>query len=499
MRVGPSLISASIACTAFACSPQPLHAPSPLSERTGTIDTLAIRAHTYFLADDRLRGRDTGSPGADLAALYIGAACRALGLSPLGDSFDQTVPMALARTDGSQLELRTPSAQMIFRDPDDFVVNGATATTLSNFQGPAVFVGSAENIVSGRLPPLAGAVAVTIGSIGPGPALDSLKARGAIGMVHLTGDAGAFHQYVQARGADIAHLSDTTVFSSYFPSLPSIAAGPAASRALLERGAPLAIGPLGGTITVRVQGARHGIAARNVVCVLRGSDPLRRDSALAFTAHFDHLGVASPDERGDSIYNGFSDNAAGVAMLLAIAQALQRDAEPPRHSVLFLFFTGEERGLLGSDYYVSHPLWPLNTTIGVINLDAGAPPARVWSWRIAGGEGSALSHLAVDVALARGWSAVTSGPRANSDYFPFVRVGVPAIFIVPGPAPYQGLSADSSQALRRRWDHYHQPADEWRDDFPFVGLQRYAEFALATGRALDRGGLSPNATGVRPR
>jgi Zn-dependent M28 family amino/carboxypeptidase len=216
-------------------------------------------------------------------------------------------------------------------------------------------------------------------------------------------------------------------------------------------------------------------------------DPKAKDTAIAFTAHYDHLGVGIPDARGDSIYNGFSDNAAGVAMLLAIGDALKRRvAGRPRHSILLLFFTGEEEGLLGSDYYVGHPLWPLARTRGVINLDAGAPPARPWTWRIAGGNANSwLGRLAQDVAADRGWSATTSAATPNSDYFPFHRSGVPAIFIVPGSAPYQGLTTDSSQALRRRWDHYHQSADEWAADFPFAGLGRYAEYAYLIGRALD--------------
>jgi Zn-dependent M28 family amino/carboxypeptidase len=125
---------------------------------------------------------------------------------------------------------------------------------------------------------------------------------------------------------------------------------------------------------------------------------------------------------------------------------------------------------------------------GVINLDAGAPPGRPWSWRIAGGDRQPLGHLAQDVAADHGWSATTSPATPNSDYYPFVRVGVQAVFIVPGPGPYQGLSVDSSQALRRRWDRYHDPADEWAPDFPFAGLGRYAEYAYYIGRVLGGGG-----------
>jgi Zn-dependent M28 family amino/carboxypeptidase len=137
---------------------------------------------------------------------------------------------------------------------------------------------------------------------------------------------------------------------------------------------------------------------------------------------------------------------------------------------------------------VHAPLVRLDRMAAVINLDAGAPPARVWSWRIAGGEHHGLGELARDVAAARGWTATTSPATPNTDYFPFARLGVPAVFIVPGPAPYEGLSADSTAGLRRRWDRYHQPGDEWHAAFPFEGLARYAAFALLLGLAVDGAG-----------
>jgi Zn-dependent M28 family amino/carboxypeptidase len=239
------------------------------------------------------------------------------------------------------------------------------------------------------------------------------------------------------------------------------------------------------TAKVEIEFSQRPVPAHNVVCLLPATtsgDPLE---AIVLTAHYDHLGIGEPDARGDSLYNGFSDNAAGVAMLLAIADALIRSERPRRRPVLFLFFVGEESGLLGSDSYVIRPAWPLERVDAVINLDAGAPPARPWSWRIAGGDSSALGFLAIDVAMARGWSATTSAARANSDYFPFWASGVPAIFIVPGLGPYEGLTVDSSQALRRKWDRYHQPGDEWAEDFPFEGLGRYADYALGVVRALE--------------
>lgn len=326
-----------------------------------TIDTLALSAHTYFLAHDLLGGRDTGSPGEHLAALYIISELRRMGIEGAGPGGEylQPVPLRRVRSDdgATYLVLRTDSA-----------------------------------------------------------------------------------------GED---------------------------------------GPRGATVV-------DDVVANNIAALIPGSDPVRRDEVVAFTAHYDHLGIGPPDENGDSIFNGFSDNAAGVAMLLAIADAIRKD--PPARSTLFLFFTGEEQGLLGSTHYVSAPLVPLERTVAVINLDAGAPPAPPIAWRIAGGTQSSLGEDAARIASERGWTTQLERARPNSDYWPFIQKGVPAAFIIPG-RDWEGLSPEEEQRLFERWDRYHQRGDEWKPDFPWAGLQRYAEFGLALGRhvadATERPRLTP--------
>jgi hypothetical protein len=475
---------------ATACAPQhPRRAAAPLLPPS-PIDTLAIRGYTRFLSDDALAGRATGTREADLAALYIQSACMGIGFAPITSQGYQQ-PVSLERmtikSSGTSLTLGGPRGTRLYDYRAGFVPNmGMSGGT--GFSGPAVYVGTSDDVTSGRLGSLdlRGAIAVISGPV-PDPVDDTLHARGARALLQMTGDESQYLLYVRSRGDSRLSLVDTTTNRSLGSSFFSIVASPRLSRELvadipLDRPSRLA-----DSVMLRLSIDQAAVTSSNVGCVLEGADPKARDTAIAFTAHYDHLGIGIPDARGDSIYNGFSDNAAGVAMLLAIGDALtNRLASRPRHSILLLFFTGEEEGLLGSDYYVGHPLWPLARTRGVINLDAGAPPARPWTWRIAGGNpNSALGRLAQDVAAERGWSATTSAATPNSDYFPFHRSGVPAIFIVPGSAPYQGLTADSSQALRRRWDHYHEPGDEWAASFPFAGLGRYAEYAYLIGRALD--------------
>jgi hypothetical protein len=483
--------------SAGACMPRPGGPPEPggppgsRPERRLApilIDTLALREHTFFLSSDLLEGRGTGSRGADVAALYITAQCRALGLLPLEAGYVQDVPLdqATVRAADTRLAILHGADTTTLTPADGFFPVGGTEAALAGFTGQMVFVGTGDDIrrAPDSLPPLKGKVAVTIGPVRVSTA-GLLTARGAIGLVHLIPDAATYRAYANSMGTPMTILHDPGVASSFYPSVPAMLAGPGVTRTLVAA----LQADRGSVIDVQTAFDRHPIPAQNIGCLLPGMDAGARDTAIVFTAHYDHLGIGAPDETGDSIYNGFSDNAAGVAMLLTIAKAMRESPSGAlRHAVVFLFFTGEERGLLGSDYFVAHPAYPLERIRAVINLDAGAPPARPWTWRLAGGEGSSLGTLGQDVALAHGWSATVSPATPNSDYFPFARHGVPAVFIVPGAAPYEGLSADSSQALRQRWDHYHQASDEYDEAFPFAGLQRYAEYAYLLARAVDMGG-----------
>jgi hypothetical protein len=467
----------------------------PALAQEAAVDTLTLKAHTHFLAHDLLRGRATGTQGARLAAVYIEAQCRALGLHPVQGAYTQQVPLERALIlRGTRLEATAPGGSLEFAYPQDFTPNVGTRATLGDFAGPTVFVGDSRRVTEGGLAEvgITGHVAVTLGPF-LGAAVDTLARRGAAGMIHLVGDAQSYQLYARSRGASRLYHAEADVRSSFMPELPSIIAGPRIARLLMAgatrgRDQEIPPQPLPWAVTVFLELERSTAETANVACMLPGSHAGAADTAIAFTAHYDHLGIGEPDADGDSLYNGFSDNAAGVAMLLAIAQTLAReDAEPLRYSTLFLFPGAEERGLLGSDYYAARPLWPLEQTAAVINLDAGAPPAPPVSWRLAGVDSTGLGGVAIRVAEEHGWQITTSPARPNSDYYPFAREGVPALFIIPGPAPYEGLSSDSSKVLRHRWDAYHQPGDEWAEDFPFSGLARYAGFALEIARAIDDG------------
>ncbi|MDO8666178.1 MAG: M28 family peptidase [Gemmatimonadales bacterium] len=478
-------------------------------QTSGGIDSMRLRAHTWFLSHDLLEGRGTGRRGADVAALYVATEAERIGLrgaGPAGSPY-QPVPLLEAEIDrtNTSITLRVPdrdsSSAIVFQFfyPRGFIPNVGTARTLTGFSGDLVYVGSARDILvhPDRLPDLTGKVAVMRGVFGPeAAAADTLRAGGTTGVVQLLGDPELYGLYVRSRGPSRMYIAEEAqAVSSFIPDIPAVIASPQLEQRLLEgtdvaaeADRPRALP--GRRIDVRIAVRASAVAARNVAAIMPGSDSTQRDAFVVYTAHYDHLGVSTPDERGDSIYNGFSDNASGTAMLLGIAEALVTGRRPPR-PVLFLWFTGEERGLLGSDYFAAHPLVPAAEIVGAINLDAGAPPAPVVSWHVAGGDRSSLGQLAVDVSRRAGWAAEVRPASPNSDYFPLLRIGVPAVFLVPSPGPYEGLTTEASDVLRRRWDHYHQASDHWAADFPFAGLLRYADYAYRIGWALE--------TGARPR
>lgn len=459
------------------------------------IDTLALRGHTYFLSHDLLEGRGTGSRGEHVAAEYIVSQLMRLGLRPVGPngSYEIPVPLRAARIDDDSTRLLVDGAT--FHSARDFVVNTGGSGAFHDFAGEALFVGTAAQArrALAGIGSLQGKVIVTLGSLGADARtlVPDWIARGAAGVVHLVPDPSSFALYARSRG-DTRYFVDAAVDDPVWqPALPMLIAGPDVGRALLagapipdsvfDGKAPARAIALGHRLDARIRATTTVVPARNVGALIPGRDPARRDEVVVFTAHYDHLGISTPDAHGDSIYNGFSDNAAGAAMLLAIADALRR--APPARSVLVLFFTGEERGLLGSTYYATAPAIPLARTVAVVNLDAGAPPAPPTAWRFAGGETSSLGATAQRLAASHGWTATLGGASPNSDYWPFLQRGVPSVFIVPGAA-WEGVTGAQQEELRRRWNHYHEAGDEWASDFPFAGLQRYAEIALELGRAV---------------
>ena len=214
----------------------------------------------------------------------------------------------------------------------------------------------------------------------------------------------------------------------------------------------------------------------NVIAVLPARDGSTGGDLVGLTAHFDGLGVGRPDSTGDSIYNGFLDAAVPTTMVLDIARRYAR--EPGDRPLLIMLFNLEEQGLLGSRAFAARP--EAAAAIGrlqlLIGLDAGSPAGEAMAWQLMGGSPShSGAALADSLARIRGWTTTATPPRAISDVFSFSERGVPILFPIPGSTWRRYTEAQRADAMRR-FDHYHQPADEWRADFPWSGTAAYADW-----------------------
>jgi Zn-dependent M28 family amino/carboxypeptidase len=197
------------------------------------------------------------------------------------------------------------------------------------------------------------------------------------------------------------------------------------------------------------------------------------------TAHLDHLGVGQPDASGDSIYNGFLDDAVGTAMVLDVASRFARS--PGDRGLVVMFFNLEEQGLLGATALVARPdaeslVSRLRLLIGV---DAGSPAGEAIEWQLMGGlPEHAGTRIADSLARARGWTTTSTPPRDISDVYLFSQRGVPILFPIPGRR-WKEYTDQQRTAAMQRFDHYHQPSDEWRPDFPWLGTWHFADWLWA--------------------
>jgi Zn-dependent M28 family amino/carboxypeptidase len=232
--------------------------------------------------------------------------------------------------------------------------------------------------------------------------------------------------------------------------------------------------PLGATASVSLVNKIREVPSANVAARLEGSDPRLKDEWVIYTTHWDHFGIG-PAVNGDTIYRGAIDNASGTAGLLELARAMKATKPGPARSVLFLFVTAEEQGLLGSAGYAEHPLYPLSKTLAVLNLDALNVHGRTRDLTIIGLGLSDLDDVVGRAAAAQG-RVVKGDPMPEkgsyfrSDHFPFARKGVPSIH-AGGGMEFVGKPAEYGTRLLQDYirNDYHKPSDAVRPDWDLSG------------------------------
>ncbi|OJU08616.1 MAG: peptidase M28 [Alphaproteobacteria bacterium 64-11] len=452
-------------------------------------------ADVSALADDANQGRMTGSPGYMRAADYVIGRFRKLGLPPAGtDGYLQSVPLVqqIVDQDASGATLTGTSGTQVIAVGSDMLITAGGGPRPGSVNAPLVFIGYGLHLPGQGHDDFAGIdlkgkVAVVLGG-GPADISGAIKSnaryernrglaqRGAVGVISLTTPKQVEilwqRQKLLARQPGM-YLADTALRETRVPFFTAtfdpeksqeLFAGSGHSFAelvaLADASKPLPHFAMAGRLKARIVARRSQLTSPNLVAKLPGSDPRLAREYVVVSSHLDHLGVGAPI-KGDSIYNGAMDDASGVAAVLDIAHRLAT-GKRPRRSVLFALFTAEEKGLLGSRYFASHPTVPKRTIVADVNFDM---PLPLWTLKSVYVPGEAESSLGADLRAAAGpmGIAVVPDPMPDrnvfirADQYSFVHRGIPALFFKFGFAK-GSPEFDIEHAWRA--NRYHSPSDD---------------------------------------
>jgi Zn-dependent M28 family amino/carboxypeptidase len=257
--------------------------------------------------------------------------------------------------------------------------------------------------------------------------------------------------------------------------------------------------PLGVQTSITFTNRLTQTTSGNVLGILEGSDPELRDEVVIYSAHHDHLGVGEPNpaDPSDRIYNGARDNASGVAMLLEMGEAFASLEPRPRRSVMLAFVGAEEQGLLGSEYFATHPTVSPAKMAANLNFDSGTIWGETSDITFIGLGKSSLDDVAQTVAAYQNRTVKPDqfpdrGHFYRSDQFNFAKIGVPAMYLDPG-TEYIGQPEGWGVARVEEYEatNYHQPGDELTDDWNFDGMIRDSQFGFLAGLTIANADAMP--------
>lgn len=515
----------------------------PSSAAPSAVDAQRILRDTKVLSSDEYEGRAPASEGEKKTVAYLTQQMKAGGLQPAGDplpgggrAWTQDVPLARFATKGpvavsvnvaGQSQTWTQGEQIAIRAAQ----TGAERITITD--APVVFVGYGvkapeRNWDDFKGVDLKGKVALVLvndpdfetgsGDFG-GKAMtyygrwtykfEEAARQGAIGFLVIHETAPASYGWATVKNSNTNEIFDT------------IRKNPSEAHAPLEgwvqrdvavslmKAAGLDFETLkkqaqtrdfkpaelkGVTFSTDYAVDVQKVVSKNVVGAVPGAK--HPDERVIYTAHWDHLGVGLPDAKGDKIYNGALDNASGTALLLELGRAFAKGPKPER-TVMFLAVTAEEKGLLGSEYYADNPLYPLATTVGVLNMDGVGPNGLAKDFTTSGNAPLTLQDELIAVGKTHD-RYFTPDPRPEagsffrSDHFPFARAGVPAISFGGGQDLVAGgRAAGQARQVAYITAKYHQPADEFDPTWDPKGFEADGTLLFDLGKKLANSRLWP--------
>lgn len=510
------------------CLAQPY--PAEVTRSAGGITPEEIEAHVSFLADDLLEGRDTGSRGHRIAARYVASQFLECGIAPGGDdgSWFQPVPLRSSSLESGSMSFATPGRPWTeLKWKEDFVVQALPEKTASTVEADTAFVGfgvtapeldwddysgvdvRGKIVIALRNAPSRFPSSQRAHYASTGEKRRNAAAHGARGLIELATPSeerripwrvlagysdhptmswlesgGEIHEGFQGLEAHarISHGGAEKLFERSPTKLEIVF-----ERA--EAGKSTGSFSLPSKVRITTKSSHRELDSPNVVGVLQGSDPALRHEFVVLVAHLDHIGIGHP-VNGDSIYNGAYDNASGVATMLAVAKALAGLETRPARSIAFLAVTGEERGLLGADYFAHHPTEPVDEVVAAFSLDMFLMLFPLHDVVAFGAEHSSLGESVERAAEELGIS-VSPDPVpeevlfVRTDHYPFVKVGIPALYLDHGLD--SGNNEVDGARLVRQWmtSTYHRPSDDpdqtfdWQAGADFAKLNLFLSWDVA--------------------
>ena len=505
-----------------ACSQEPAADTAPVAAAGSSAEQIATAAITADMmrdivreiSDDKYEGRGPGSRGDIAAREFLIGEMEALGLEPgaADGGWEQAFELVgLTADQPPEWTFENDAGAMTLKQWDDFIVSsGVQASRAEVVDAEVVFVGYAieapeydwndfkDHDLNGKVlmimnndpdwdPDLfAGETRLWYGR------WDykylSAARQGAVGaiIIHTQPSAGYPYQVVQTSwtgeqfelaAADEPRLQvEAWVTEDVARSLVDMAGLDLDALREAADNRDFEPVPLGITTSIGMDVNMNRVESANILGLLPGSDPELKDEVVIYTAHHDHLGIGTPNESGDVIYNGAMDNASGVAQVLAMAKALKGLPDAPRRSMLFALVGAEEQGLLGSLYYANNPTFAAGKIAANLNYDGGNIWGHTHDVTYIGLGKSSIDQIVTAIASEQGRVVkpdqfADRGYFYRSDQFSFAKIGVPAMYLDTGTDFVDRPEGWGREQVNHYTDvHYHQPSDEYDDSWNFDGM-----------------------------